>query len=334
MSYPKQDSVNRRLHEETISALHDMRESETIKLSRVWGQYRRHLQLAIMDAYHGAVSSGKWNLSAFKARSEARLLNETRSILAQFRSVAVATMKSSLNHIYRQSVLRHAWILDQVTPEGRTVSIPHRQALHESAVTVFYQGANGSEKWKGSLDLWINGYYQALNHNLAMGAMNENGIDEAVKEVDATKANTPAYGIWNAMARIYDYEATSAMAEGTAEVADANADLVEEEIWRTRGDLAVCDDCDANEGLTMEEADGDIPLHPNCHCYPQIVPKAFADLLSSGDPEDKELAYDLDYRGLVPNSLVIRNPSGDITAKTIVNFEDWAQGNHIAVTAQ
>lgn len=39
-------------------------------------------------------------------------------------------------------------------------------------------------------------------------------------------------------------------------------------IWQTAGDDAVCPECEAMEGkaFSLEEADGLIPLHPNCRC--------------------------------------------------------------------
>lgn len=51
--------------------------------------------------------------------------------------------------------------------------------------------------------------------------------------------------------------------------------------WSTAGDDAVCEDCADNEGrdFTIEEAEGMIPMHPNCRC-------AFLPVVLPGDVEE------------------------------------------------
>ena len=309
-----------------MKSLVDVGFSHYKSLTKAWDHCRRSLKLAVMDSYQISSHEGKWNLSRYKSSgSEARLRMATHTILEQFRAISTHKMKEGFNDLFRHSTLRHAWILDQVTPESRRIKVPEKARLHEAAIRTVYTGNLVSSDWADRWSGWIDAYKDAFLHNVSLGAMNESSVADAVDEVDATKANTPASTLANAMARIFEYEGVSSIVAGEQAITDLNEDLIEEEIWKTRGDDAVCDDCDQNEGKTIEEADGDIPLHPNCHCYWLMVPKEYADLLRSGNEDDNDLAEKMLARGLVPNSLVIRSEDGNIGAKAIVDFKDWVE---------
>lgn len=332
LSYARQDKVTLRLHFESLRALEDLGSIHRDKLFQIWGKTRRELRGAIMEAHEKSSRMGKWNLPRFKhSGSQAYLHAEVLSILEQFRAISKNAIKEGLNDIYKNSTMRHAWLLDQVTPPSRNVRIPHSDKLHEAAVRTLYLGGQGASDWKDRWDLWIDAYRDALGNNVAMNAMNESSMTDAANEVDVTKANTPSFTITDAMDRLFDYEGIRAMSAGAQSIADLNADLVEEEIWKTRGDDRVCDDCDELEGDPIEST-GYPPAHPNCHCYPLIVPLSYAELLRSGDASDADLADAMMARGLVPNALAIRDEDGNITAKAIVSFEDWMSGQGNAIS--
>jgi hypothetical protein len=184
---------------------------------------------------------------------------------------------------------------------------------------------NDPEDWKSRWSSWVDLYNSALIGNVTMNAINKSDLGDAIAEVDATKANTPAFSIDDAMARIWEYEAMNQITEGLQDVTEINDDS-EVEIWRTRGDARVCEDCDENEGLSIDEADGVIPYHPNCNCYYQMVPKDFADLLADGNEDDRALAHWMDAKGVVPNAMLVRGADGRIAGKVIVDFQDWMEG--------
>jgi hypothetical protein len=334
MSYPRQSSVNARLHKETLAALEKTGSKGLYELAMIWRHHRKELQLAIMNGYRYAAPEGNWSLGTFKMMAKPYLDTEIRGVLERFRALSAHTIKTHLNSLYNQSWARYAWILDQLTPESRDIRVPHKKTLHEAAVTGIYYGAQASQAWAEKWSAWVESYGSALINNLALGASNSGPISDAVAEVDATKSNTPQASLIDALVRLYDYAATEAMMEGSHTIADMNDDSAEEEIWKTRGDLNVCDDCQENEGETRDSADGDIPLHPNCHCYWLLVPKSYAELLRSGDSDDVALANQMRDEGIVPEALVIRNADGDIAAKTIVDFNQWQKGQGYSVTAQ
>jgi hypothetical protein len=331
MSYPRQNSVGSRLHRESVSALDSLGEKGLNELGAIWRQHRKEMQLAIVNAHNIASrGAGNWNLATFNAVAKPRLENELGIVLDKFRALTTHTFKKSLNALYGQSLMRYAWILDQLTPPSRNVMIPHRNKLHEAAVVGTFYGVQDQAEWADKWDLWVKSYKSALIDNLAFGASNESPISEAIAEIDVTAANTPKSTLLNAMIRLYEFAAVEAIAEGENTIGEMNGDMVEVEIWKTRGDLNVCDQCAGNEGLPLEDCDGEIPAHPNCHCYSQIVPREYADLLASGDEDDRALARDMDKQGIVPNALVIRNDDGQVAAKTIVTFNQWTKGNGVS----
>lgn len=334
MSYARQPSVNDRLHKQTLDVLEKIGTKGLNELGGLWRQHRKEIQLCIMNAYHLAAPKGKWNLRTFRSIAQPMLQYDIRGILERFRATSNQSIKTSLNALYAHSTMRYAWMLDQTTPISRNVMIPHRNRLHEAAVTGVYMGAKVSGEWADKWSAWVESYNSALMHNLALGASNGSSVSDAVSEVDATKSNTPQSTLENAMIRLYDYAATDAIAEGERTIGAMNDDMVEEEIWKTRGDLRVCDECSDNEGETREDADDDIPAHPNCHCFWMLVPKSYADLLRSGDADDRALAGDMMKQGIAPNALVIRNEDGDIAAKTIISFGSWMKGQNAGIYAQ
>lgn len=308
-----------------------------VQLAKLWQHAERQLGAAIMQAYHWSSARQRkwvWNLGDFRASgAQSQLSQDVRGILEQFQAEGVPLARKGFNAVYQESMLRHAWILDQVTPRSQPVRIPHDKKMHEAAVEVYSPATKSGSEWVERWGAWSDAWQSALMHNLTLGAMNKSSAQDAVAEIDATRANTPAYNLWDAISRIHDYESVVAASMGAADLADLNGDMVDEEIWKTRGDLRVCDDCDENEGEPIDET-GFPPLHPNCNCFPLIVPREYAELLRSGSDDDKALAAQAMDQGVVPNSLILRDMDGNIAGQTIVDFNKWTKDSGYAVRSE
>lgn len=304
---------------------------ERVLLS-LWRQARLRLIGSIMVNYREHFGRGRWDLP--KARHSGALYkieHALRSILDEFKRDSIHTVRTALNRIHRTSTLKHAWLLDQMTPDSYRVSLPAKPPLYEAAVP---SPEDAAALFPNRWGAWIDAYESSLVHNLNLNLINEGSMADAADEVDASRPGTPSAGLWDALVRVYNDLAVGAQAQGIQDIGDANPDGMQE-VWQTREDARVCDDCDPNLGLTEEEADGSIPQHPNCRCYWRMVPTAYADLLRSGDADSQALADAMDAENLVPDSLVIRDgETGDVVGKLIVTFDEWMQGKGLAITGQ
>lgn len=309
----------RKLQDLTGKRLKAIKDASKDKLRRLWSDHRSRLKGAIVARY-------KPSTPAFN-RAKHSLAAEIRGIMQQFHAQSVPLVKNAVHDLHEQSILLHAWMLDQVTPKNIKIRLPARSHMREADII------NDPGAFEARWSSWLDAYNDALVHNLTLSAINETSAADAIDKVDQTKANYPAYSLIDAMNRIYEFEAQGAINQGAMDVGGENAAAIEEEVWRTRGDLRVCDDCDANEGMAIDDV-GVPPLHPNCHCFTELVPASFADLLRSGDSADWELAQEMEREGLVPNALVIRNADGDIAAKAIVNFNQWQKGQEQMVVGR
>ncbi len=333
MGYPKQDSVIRRLHDEALVALDALQEKSWSKISRQWETCRRDLRGLILETYRQYFHDRRWDLTTLKSSgAEYVLTHGISQRLTEFKAQSHFEAKTHLNEIYKQSILRSAWILDQTTPPNIKIRIPHRVRLFEVAVN-YYTGAKAAQQLGQRWGSWVDAYNGALLNNIQMGALNESSMLDAAEEVDATRINTPQSDLLDALQRLFMYESAYAQSQASSLVINSNEDMDVEEIWETRRDVRVCDDCDANEGLPAEECDGDIPLHPNCNCYWRIVPASWAKLLRSGDEDAYNLAVEMDTRGLVPNTMVIRDESGNIAGYTTVEFNEWLSNSYPTLSA-
>lgn len=327
--YARQDTTLKRLTKLNQKALDKLSDIHINRLLKMWATTRLSLQAQIMSSYRQASVKGKWNHNTF-GRVKFNLAASIRSILSQFHAHSLPLVKSATKDLYEQSMLRHAWALDQVMPVSYKVKHPRVKGMREAMLRYPSQAA---EQFEARWSSWTDAYNSALVHNLTLNSINEGSMMDAMDEVDATRANTPAYTLIDALERLTDYQFLSAISEGEQSIGDMNEEAIREEIWRTRGDLRVCDDCDANEGQNVDDV-GYPPLHPNCHCFTELVPSSFADLLRSGDASDQDLATEMEKEGVVPNALVLRNQDGSIIGKTIVDFEQWISGNSLAISGQ
>lgn len=336
MGYPKQNSVADRLQTVSMDALEAVQDNHWKAIERAWESARRDLRAHVVDTYHHYFGSGNWSLIGLRTTGAWHVLDQgLRARIGSFRDQSRQLAKDGINSTYRESILRHAWVIDQTTPPNVKVRIPHRLKLMEAARAVsFYKGDEAVAKFADRWNTWSDAYSSALMRNLQLGSLNESSASDAASEVDATRVNTPQYGLLDALQRIFDFETMSAINRAIETVGEVNEEAEVQMIWETRRDMKVCDDCDANEGLTEAEVDDFIPMHPNCHCYWRIVPKTWAELLRSGSDEDYKLAVLMDARGIVPNAMVIKDAYGDLAGYTTVDFEEWAGENVHAVVAR
>jgi hypothetical protein len=324
-----QKATTERLQKQVIKELDALESAGQAALLRSWKTARRRLLSAIMVNYREHFGRNKWNLPMAKNTGALyKIEHELRSVLSGFKHESMLLAKRILNEIHQTSTLKHAWILDQVTPDSYRVKLPIKKTMYEA--DPMDSAGLWQDRWQG----WVDSYASALVHNLHLNLINEGSMHDAADEVDATESGTPSLEIWHALSKLYEDLSVGAAAQGVQDVGDANSDGMQE-IWQTREDARVCDDCDPNLGLTEEEADGTIPLHPNCRCYWRMVPTEYADLLRSGNADDQALADAMDARGLVPDALAIRDSqTGDVVGKLIIGFDQWLEGKGLAISGQ
>jgi hypothetical protein len=324
-----QDRVIADIERETIDELDGIFSKTVSAVSDMWVDTKKSLKSAIGYEYQHDFG-GDWNLPhAMMMGTMERINQKTRSILSDFYQESKHYFGMKLKEIYWESVHRHAYQLDVTTPPSFKVKLPLRPSFKE-AMTVNV-GPAAVIDWEQRWATWMDSYSNALQQNMILGAINESTAVDAMDEVDATRVGSPSYDIWDAMNRIIMAEMVSTSSMGAVDVAEANPELDVVEIWKARDWIRVCDDCDANDGAPADEADGEIPLHPNCNCYYRLVPASWASLLRSGDADDVELARQMDAMGRVPSSMLMRDDEGNLRGALIVSFEKWAADNLISI---
>ncbi len=321
-----QDAVINDLEPKAQKAVDKVRTQALLRIDDMWDETKDVMKAMIAYEYRRDFGGDRWSLGM--ARAKGTLLRIERHVsqaLNDFHARSVAVASKAFRSIYHEGVMRHAWILDQVTPGSYDVKIPTKRQFQEAGVNV-YEGSEAGQIWRDRWSNWLGAYQSALNQNIRLGAINESDAEEATGEVDATKAGTPAYRIEDALDRVFQYQAATEYASALTDLSDANPDMGITEIWQTRYNARVCDDCDSQRGMTMDEAELDIPAHPNCECYWRLVPESFAELLRSGNAEDRALAEQMDAEGLVPSGMTILKDGQDVGAKMIVSYERWSAG--------
>jgi len=320
VSYPSQIVRTKRLQRAVMASLGQITKRHLSALLGEWKECRRDLIGAIAQTYKLTAPTGKWNVHGYRTSgAKGWLTSFLQRRMAMFQATSTAMMRQAFKDIKKKSALQHAWLLDQVTPGHNTVRTPDN--IKREALSPI-----DPEIWVDRWAQWVESYEHALAGNIAMHAVNEGDLAGAIDEVDATRMNTPASTLERALTRLVEFKSYESIALGEDEIAEMNDDLIQEEIWMTSGRKNICEDCADNEGKTVDEADGDIPLHPNCECFWEMHPKSYGNLLRSGNPEDRELANEMDQRGLDNGSLVIRGADGEISAKAIVTFSAWMAG--------
>lgn len=330
---PRQQTVMERLERENLRAIDKIVEAGALETRAMWESAKEAIRNTIMREYRQAFGSQTWNVMEAASRGVLhRISMYAAEDLAQFHERSVRHVARVLREVYKQGVLRQAWALDQITPPSRKVALPNTSLLREAASD--YRGPDDDTTWKLRWSAWTDAYLSSLNQNLKLGAINSSTIGDAADEVEATRPGSPSADMWDALSRIFGNQTEIAYAMAASDVADANPDFGVDEVWQTRAYIRVCDICEANAGLTKEEASDSIPAHPNCGCFWRLVPRTWVSLLKSGDANDRATARAMDAAGQVPNAMLVRDEEGKLVGATIVKFEDWVFGQFKSAVGQ
>lgn len=311
-----------------------MRRIENIyrdKLAGMWQSTVKEIQAHIVTAYRQDFGKNTWDLvGAHSHGTLDRIDRQAADILNNFKAEATSFIKVSLNHIHEQERLRALWMIDETTPSSFRPAAPFRQTREAAD-----NPRKAKASWEQAFSLWIDTYQNQLNTNLRMESLHEGDIHDAADEAEATRVDghDPEYKFTT----MFSSEAIREEADARRAIYDENEDVLEEEIWVTMEDRVVCPICADYDGKPLSEVQDDIPAHYNCRCYTRFVPKAWAKMLRSGDPDEREVAMKMEDAGLIPDSLAIRSPrTGDLIGRAIVSFEDWKtdRGMNIAGAAR
>jgi hypothetical protein len=320
----KQDRTIERLEVESLRAIDKLVMQGSLGVKAIWDEAIDSMRNSVIEEYRRDFGRDKWNLTlAAKMGTFNRIDRRIAATLSAFHSASILMASMVFRDIYFQGVLRNAWMIDQVTPPSYDVKLPKSPMFKEADPV--YRGPESDTAWKVRWSAWMDAYRASLNQNLRLGAMNESEINDAADEVEATRPGSPQADMWNAIEKVYTNQADTVYSSAQIDVSEANPQLEIVEIWQTRYYDRVCDICDENRGLTRDEADSDIPAHPNCGCFWRLVPKSWRALLMSGDQNDVAIAKAMDASGEVPNAMLIFNDDGKLVGSTIVEFDTWAE---------
>ena len=325
MRYLQQHRTIERLGDQADRALSTLRKTGRERLANLWSMSKSSMRGWIRDLYRrDFAGSEKWDIVRANAFGTMEKIDRmVGRVLEDFHRESLKLVAGFLKQMYRDTVLRQAYVLDMVTPNHVQVKLPNNRMFTEAASAKVYRGPDADTTWKVRWSSWIDSYRTALANNLKLGALNNSDVEDAADEVDASRAGSPAYDLGDALDRIYMSQSVFIQAQAASDLAEMNQEMGLEEVWQTSFSARVCDDCDAQLGLTKDEAEFDIPAHPNCECYWRLVPATWAQLLRTGDSQDRSLARYMDANGIVPGAMIIRDDDGNITSKAIVKFEDW-----------
>lgn len=322
-----QGRVLEKLELETRRDLRRLEDACSTHLLGLWATAKADIQDAVAREYRLGFGRQPWTLPEAEHKGTlARIASTARERLARFEHEAKDYMRSAFERIYREEAARALWMLDVLTPPSHYPRPPRRSPREADAPRDYRAG------WDDALGAWIASYQDTLRANLRLEALNEGDAADAVDEVDATQVGgqDPARKI----STLFANQAIQAQAQAQADVLDANEDDVAEEIWMTMEDARVCDVCDEYDGKPIEEVPDEIPAHFNCHCYTRIVPRAWAEMLRSGSPAEKEAALRMDDAGLVPDAMAILNDRGDLVGHFTIEFSDWVDGRGADIYGQ
>ena len=310
-----------RMEEETRKYMRRLEDEYGRQLGVIWEYTLKELRFRITDAYRQDFGKDTWDIAGAHARGTLdRIKSHTADTLGAFLVLATTRIGVALKHIREEERLRALWMIDQVTPDSFMPNVMNFMPAREAD-----SPRDAKATWNQALSTWIDTYHANLNTNLKMEALHEGDVNDAAAEAESTKVDNfdPAYKL----ASMFSGESIRAEADARRDVFDANDDSVEEEVWVTMEDGSVCPICNDYDGKPLSEIEDDIPAHYNCRCYTRFVPKAWAAMLRSGDPEEKERALQMDDRGLVPDSMAIYSTkTGELIGRAIVTFEDWKSG--------
>ncbi|MFA5937354.1 MAG: phage minor head protein [Candidatus Paceibacterota bacterium] len=294
-------------------ALEDVYSGQVVS---IWGHTLKEMRASITEIYRQDFGKETWDItSAYSKGTLARIGGEVGGTLAAFKVLATKRIMVALSHIREEERLRALWMIDQATPGSYMPKVPYRTREADTP-------RDAKATWQQTLDTWTDTYHTQLVNNLRMEALHEGDIHDAADEPASTRIDNfdPEYKLRSMFAG----ESIKAEADARRAIYDENDEVLEEEIWVTMEDSVVCPICAEYDGKPLSEVQEDIPAHYNCRCYTRFVPRAWADMLRSGDPDDREMALKMDDAGLVPDSMAIRSEkTGAIIGRAIVTFEEW-----------
>ena len=319
MAYPRQGPVLARLERETRIEGRRWEEECVEALVWAWRSAKGLVRSTILAEYRRRHGSDTWSLAT--AGSVLDAIGEISGhILSDFRDLGFKMVSSSIRNAYTEEVMRKMWMLDQVTPASRRPKTPRHRVVETDRPDQYYA------TWKQAMSEWLFAYHSGLLTNLRLVALHEGGAGDAADEADATKVGgfNPEYKLASMLTNQY----LLAQRLGRKDVADANGDLISEEVFQTMEDASVCPDCDSQDGVQVDRIKIEGHVYGfNCRCFERVVPESFASLLRDGTAEEKEAALLADARGLVPDSMVIYDPdTHDIKAHEVVTFGEWEKG--------
>ena len=306
-----------RMEKETRAEMRRLEDAYNGNLAALWKQTLDELRYNIHLAYVQDFGKGTWDIvGAHSKGTLARIYRDTDITLHSFKAKAASQIKASLAYLRQEERLRALWMIDQVTPNSFLPKAPAQPAREAESPR------DAAATWEQAFYTWMAVYHGNLNANLRLEALNASDMYDAAEEADATRIGNfdPAYKLKSMFAS----QAIKEQADARREIFDGNDESVEEEIWVTMEDGVVCPICEEYDGKPLSEINDDIPAHYNCRCYTRFVPKGWADMLRSGDPDEKDLALSMDDAGLVPDAMAVRSPrTGELIGRAIVSFEDW-----------
>jgi hypothetical protein len=237
-----------------------------------------------------------------------------------FHSYSLGLIGSSIKEAYRHEALRQVWMLDMLTPPSYKPRLPNelREATGDYKAT-----------WEEMFGEWLKAYAANLDANLRLEALHGGDLEDAADEVDAVKIKLPNGNfepeyIFSSM---LSNQILQSQREARHDVASENDDMVIEEIFQTMEDSKVCEDCDSQDGTPVDQVRVEGHVYSfNCRCFERIVPRDFAELLRNGTDEEKQAALDMDARGLIPDSMAIKDADGNLMAHFSIDFEKWVEG--------
>lgn len=319
MSYPTQQGTLKKLEDQTRRDGRALEDACCARLVDLWNRTKDEMRGSILNTYRKHFGSDTWDTSSVHAKGTLHVISQqVMNSLTLFHNQASTLFKSSMKDAYLGEMAHQLWMLDMLTPPSYLPKAPEKaKALRESDAPDFKTG------WAQALVEYLHAYHNTLITNLRMEALHGGSLSDAADEVDASKIDgfEPTYKLSSALTNLILQVQRDARDDGSG----VNQDLVAEEIFQTMEDEAVCPDCSSQDGKNMEDVDMSLDhiFGFNCRCFSRIVPVEFADLLRSGDADEKQAALEMDARGLVPDAMAISDENGRLKAHISVKFADW-----------
>jgi len=314
MKFQDQKTLILKMERETRKAMRALEDKHAAALLKLWRHAKRDLEMMVMHVYRRDFGRGTWDIVGATQRDTLNHIHlQAARILVKFRDDAFAHVRAALRDIRREETLRHAWMLDQLTPPSFKPRLPAKTM--ESDGPRDYKAT-----WLQALDNWIASYHDALTANMRLEALHEGSLHDAADEIDATKigGTDPE----NKFYSLFSTEAIRTQDDARAEFGDENGEISAGEVFLTLEDDRVCPICDEYDGQPVDDVERP-PVHFNCRCYTSIVPRTWADLLANGTPEEQQAALDMEDRGLVPSAMAVRGAHGELVGTVSVMFNAW-----------